>query len=163
MLAVAAASLWLGRWNGTCWALALSYFVVQAWWLLNSGAPLYPGDLFMVDLVTVLLVYCKTIARDKECEFETGWDHLKCFLMAPTPRDRIVLAIFPLMWAAYVLRIDETTRWWALYWLSMLQFLIAGSEAIDTRRKAKAPRTDPDIPSSGLMKVAWAGERRSYG
>lgn len=151
MLAAVVASLWLGRWNGTCWALALAYFAVQAWWLI--AGTLQPGDLFMVDLVTVLLIYCKAIARDTECiEYRSGWHQLQCFMLAPTAWDRIILASFAaLVWPLYVLNLDDFARWYALWGVSMAQLAVAGGEALIDRRKAKAPASIPGNPSSGLQ------------
>lgn len=158
LLAAVCANLWAGRRNGTSWALALAYFAVQGWWLLNGRRPLEPGDLFMVDLVTIVLIFCKAVARDLEpCDYRDVWQHLRCFLLAPTPVDRIILASFPvLVWPAYVVTADP---WWWLYGVSMLQLALAGGEGLSERRQAKAPEDEPDTPSSGLM-FAWAGAER---
>lgn len=158
MLAAVIASLWLGRWNATSWILAGSYFATQAWFLVVGVVN--PGDMFMLDLTAVLLIYCKAIARDERCEeYRGGWDQFICFLYAPTLCDRAILTVFPLMWLAYVLKISDHARWWSLFALAMLQFLFAGHEALTRWRQEKRARQDPDSAASGLQ-FAWAGAQR---
>lgn len=167
MLIAASASLVLGRWNVTCWALALAYFAVEAWvWLASPLWPawpvpptLRPGDYFMVDIVTVLLITCKTIAlQPREADnYHSGLEHLKLFLAAPTFCDRLILGVFMLaVWPGYVIHLDNFPQWHFLWGAAMAQFIIAGGEALHRRRSAKAPSRKPDSPSSGLPKVAWA-------
>jgi hypothetical protein len=153
MLAVAVVSALAWRWNATAAALAFSYFAVQLWWLL-AGNGMDAGELFMIDLFTAALIFCKAIARCEETEFKNAWHQFRCFARSPTVADRAILAVFPVMWIIYVLTISEYSRWWLLYVLAMGQFLLALGEAYAERRKAKAPIPEPDIPSSGLMFAA---------
>jgi hypothetical protein len=155
MLAAAVLCALAWRWNATAAALAFSYFATQAWWLI-AGRPLDAGEMFMIDVLTASLIFCKAIARSPaDGDFKTAREHLRRFLSAPTLADRIVLACFPLMWASYVLTISDFARWYVLYGLAMAQFLAALSEAVSEWRKAKAPVSEQDTPSSGLMRVAW--------
>lgn len=143
-------------WNATWAALGLAYFITQGWYLLekSSGRELSVGDLWMIDVLTVALVFCKAIARCPDQEYRTARQHLRCMVAAFTVPDRAVVAIFPLMWLVYVLRIDDFSRWWVLYGLAMAQFLVAGGEALNEWRKARVPADEPDTPSSGLMFAA---------
>lgn len=155
----AALSLWLGRWNATCWALAFALLIVEAGYDLfgTLGADV----LFMVDLMTVTLICAKTAARADECVYLSGWHQLRCFLMSPTKWDRLILAIFPLaVWPAYVLNLSDHSRWWLLWAAALAQFLIAFTEAIEARRSAKALDL-PDTSESGPL--AFAGSPRGYG
>lgn len=158
MLAAAVLSGLAWRWNATSAALAFSYFATQAWWLV-AGRTLGSDDLFMIDVFTIALIYAKAISRCAEQDFGSGWHQLRCFLRAPTMCDRIILALYPLgIWTAYIANVSDFSRWWLLYLWSMIQFMIAGSEALFEWRSAKAPFDEPDIPSSGFMfAVARAG------
>lgn len=153
MLAAAVLSALAWRWNATSAALAFSYFATQVWWLVDPG--LGAGDMFMLDVVTIALVFCKAASHCPDQDFATGWEHVRCFLAAPSRGDRIVLACFPLMWIAYAARADELTRWWILYGLAMIQFAAAGADAFSEWRKARTAAGGRDTPSSGLMRVAW--------
>lgn len=160
MLAVVVVSAAMWRWNATSAALAFSYFAVQGWYLIDG--PMDVGQLFMIDVFTIALIYCKAIANCERDEFCDGWDQLRCFLTSPTRMDRAILAIFPLgIWTAYVANIDEFARWYWLYAASLLQFLLAGCEALHEWRRAKASEAEPDTPSSGLMFALARAERWS--
>jgi hypothetical protein len=136
--------------------LAFAYFATQGWYLI-AGFGFDAGEMFMIDIFTIALVFCKATARCPDVEFRTASHHLRCMIAALTPCDRIVLGIFPLVWIVYVLTISDFARWWLLYALSMAQFVATGAEAYTEWRKAKAS-SEPDIPSSGLMfAVARAG------
>jgi hypothetical protein len=151
MLVAAVLSALAWRWNATSAALAFAYFVTQGWFLI-AGRGLDAGELFMIDVFTVALIFCKAIARCPDQDFLTGWQHFRCFLRAPTKCDWVVLGLFPLVWLAYVLTIGDGARWWALFWLSMLQFAAAGHDAFTEWRKAKrAGSGAPGTPSSGLQ------------
>lgn len=157
MLAAALASALAWRWNATSAALAFSYFASQGWWLIAGTCDV--GVLFMIDVATVALVFCKATARCPDAEFASARHQLRCMAAALTRADRVVLGLFPLIWLAYVLRIDEFARWWILYGLAMLQFAAAGWGALSEWRRCRAPRDEPDVPPSGLM-FAAAGNRR---
>lgn len=161
MLAAAVFSALSWRWNPTAAALAFAYFTTQLWWLL-SGRGLDAGEMFMIDVLVVGLILCKAITRCPDMEFVDFLDQLRCFLLSPTLADRIVLGIFPLMWAVYVLRIDEHNRWWTLFALAMAQFIAAGGESLSEWRKANAPNHESDIPSSGSLRYALT-RARGYG
>lgn len=171
MLAAACVSLALGRWNVTCWALALAYFVVEAWvWIASPSFPAWPvppgmnvmevGDYFMIDVVTVLLITCKTIALQPRGDdrYHSGMEHLRLFLSSPTFCDRLILGVFVFaVWPGYVIHFTSFNQWHMLWGAAMAQFIIAGGEALHRWRSAKAPSAAPENPSSsGLPKVAWA-------
>lgn len=149
MLAVAALSGLAWRWNATAAALAFSYFASQACWLITGVCDV--GALFMIDLTVVTLIFCKATARCPDEDWLTAREHFRCMIDALTRGDRIVLLIFPLVWVAYVARIGAYEQWYLLWALAMLQFVAAGVDALHEWRKAKAPKSEPDSPSSGLQ------------
>jgi hypothetical protein len=154
LLVAAGLSAAAWRWNSTSAALAFAYLAAQvAWW--SGGRVIDVGELFLIDMFTITLIMCKAIVRCPDQDFRTGWEHLRCFVSAPTRWDWIVLAIFPLVWGAYVANVSEYARWWALYGLAMAQFLAAGGEALIEWREAKrAASRGREPPSSGLAFAA---------
>ena len=154
LLLTGAATLAIGWRNVTCWALAFAWVVVFAWSAIEAPQPLGPGDLFLVDIITIFLIACKTVARHPGCEFEQGWDQFWCFISAPTFADRLILGLFVLVvWPAYVFGLG----WFALWGAAMAQFLIAGGEAchqFHIRRRGQGVVHVPDPP--GPLKIAWA-------
>lgn len=179
MLAAAVVSGLAWRWNATSAALAFGYFATQALYLivqygdvqhlaasLVHGMPaafpertLEPGQLFMIDVAVIALIFCKAVARCPEVQFRNMRHQLRCMVESFAIGDRIVLGCFPLMWAAYALHLSGFARWWALFALAMIQFAAAGSDALTEWRLSKAPRDKSDTPSSGLMfAVAGLGD-----
>jgi len=163
MLAAAVASVvlcfWKGFRNATCGALALAYFAAEGWYWIDG--PRTVGDLFMLDVVTILLITCKTIARHPRIEpFRDGIDHLAAFLAAPTFADRLILGLFILaVWPAYFME-PGTARWFMLWGATIAQFIIAGGESLHNyalhRREAKSLSKEPEEPP-GPYRIAWAG------
>lgn len=149
MLAAAVLSALAWRRNATSAALAFSYFASQLWWIIAGTCDV--GVMFMIDATTIALVFCKAIVRCPDEDFRTAAEHFRCMVAAFTHGDRLVLAIFPLMWCVYVAQIDEFTRWYALWALAMAQFAAAGADAFMDGRRARVSRSEPDIPSSGLQ------------
>jgi len=126
----------LSRHNLTVCALALSWLVGQAYYL-HTGDGLATSEYFMADVAVITLIYAKTIRRVGPKSYPTAWLHLKCFFLDLTVWDRLIVAIFLLgSWPVYALEID---KYWPLYWLTVSQFLLAGAEALLSRRR-KAPQ-----------------------
>lgn len=157
MLVAAVFSALAWRWNATSAALAFAYFASQAWWIIAGGCDV--GGLFMIDVTTIALIFCKAIVRCPDTEFRSARHQLRCMVAAFTVQDRIVLAIFPLAWVGYVLRIDELARWWILYGLSLLQFIAAGWEAFGHWRRDSADKGEPEEPPGLMFAVARVGAR----
>lgn len=146
--------------NITAAALAGSYLIMQGAWA--AGIVFDYGMMFMVDVAVVALICCKTIASCPQEDYRNIWHQLKCCWSYHTTADRIILALFVVaVWPAYVLRMPELTRWWLLFGLALIQLLIAAAESFNLWRRAKSSRSEPGSPSSGLMRVAWAGSYRS--
>ena len=154
MLAAAVLSALAWRWNPTSGALAFGYFACQAWWIIVREVDV--GVMFLLDVTVIGLVFCKAVVRCPEQDYRSNAEHLRSMVAALTRADRAVLACFPLMWIAYVLRLDELARWWILFFLALAQFAAAGAEAFAEWRRCRVPREEPDRPPSGL-KFAAAG------
>jgi hypothetical protein len=87
---------------------------------------------------------------------------LKCILLERSPADRIVVLIFPLMWALYAAPIHDYYRWWSLYWLVIAQFIAAGWEGyakLIQWVKAKQQRRNPIIDRH-LVVIPFPLQRR---
>jgi hypothetical protein len=150
------------RYNATAAGLVISYVFVQSAYAISGVV--WPIHLFVfIDLAVLTIIYCKPPAYD--CWPYRNMGHqLRSMWFERSIWDRIVIAAFPLCWAAYSLPLSDFSRWWALYFLSLAQFIAAGGEAFHvyrTCRPAKAAKP-PDTPSSGF-EFAWAGEWRGYG
>lgn len=145
--------------NATAAALVLSWTVGQMVWVV-SGDSLPLKVYLLCDLTVLAIIYCKPEARgyfpyrDLRHQLSQAWFERSLW-------DRVVIAIFPLMWATYAMPISDYHRWWALYYLCLAQFLAAGAESLISRRAANTSEKPSDHPSSGLKFQAARGW--SYG
>ena len=148
--------------NATAAALCLSWLFGQSiWWITGDNLPL--RYYLLADLTVLAVIYMKTPARDL-FPYRSFSHQLAAFWLERSMSDRIVLGIFPIMWALYALPVSEYHRWWGLYWLCIAQFIAAAHEALQpyfAARKANAGK-QPDSPSARL-EYAWAGSFRGYG
>ncbi len=150
MLAAVVAVGICARRNPTAVALAVSYFFLQAAWLLAGTTPRLS---FLVDLSVIALIIGKPPARD--CYPYKSWlDQLFTFWCEKSLWDRLVLAIFPLMWCAYLL--PPYYAWFALYWLFMAQLFAAGGEVLQHRLHARAAKAG-STPDLGMKFVLGEG------
>lgn len=77
---------------------------------------------------------------------------MRCFITDLTTQDRFVAAIFLLgVWPVYVFNPDPYYRYWLLWGLTIIQFLLAGAEAaLSFRHDVKVQASSDDPPSNGL-------------
>jgi hypothetical protein len=153
-LASGAGLIGLSRLNATGVALAVQYFAVRGYfWASGAEVPLRWQ--FLADLTVLAVIYCKRPARD--CFPYRGLAHQLCALWIERSLwDRIVIACFLGMWAAYSLPLSPYHLWWSLFWLASAQYAAAGIEGLDaylTARTAKAGKS-PD-PSAGSSELRW--------
>lgn len=150
--------------NITSLGLVISWAAGQMTWML-TGDNLPIAVYVAMDAFVITIIYIKAAAYD--CyPYSSLVDQLCAFWLEKSWWDRIVLAIFPVMWALYAAPISDFHRWWALWMLVIVQFLVSGSEALENHRSRRAANADgmdsPDNPSSGVA-FALARVRRSYG
>lgn len=156
VIAVGITSAWR---NPTALALTFSWLAGELTWLV-TGNSLPLSTYFMADAAVIAIIYAKTIRRVGTKTYPTLWKQLYCLIVDLTSFDRWVVAIFLLgMWPLYVLNIDPLTKWYALWGLAIIQFLIAGAEAISSLRNDFRERDVADHSGNGL---ALAGHR-GYG
>lgn len=137
--------------NATAVALVLSWMGGQLAYL-STGDSLPLRFYMIADIAVIAVIYGKMTAACADKVYESCWHQLKCMVTDLTPQDRIIVFIFLLLvWPLYVLNIGDFYKWWALWGLTIIQFLLAGSEAYHSWREAKRADsiTEPDIPSSG--------------
>lgn len=145
-------------WNATQLALAFNYFASQGWWLIAGDVDI--GVMFMIDVTSVAFIFCKATARCQHDVFLNGRHQLRCMVESLTTFDRVVLGLFALAaWPSYVFILSAFWLFWICWWVMMLQFLAAGSEAFLDWRKARATAPESCDPSSGMM-FAVARARR---
>jgi hypothetical protein len=155
LLLVAAATIPAAMRNFTALALVASYAVYQSGWLLTQRA-FDPLLCVVIDATVIAAIYCKDPAHD--CWPYRDWRHqLGSAWLEKSLWDRIVIAVFPLMWAAYFLPLPAYLEWHSLYWLTMAQFVAANGEALHLlhNRSAKSGETRPDI--TGMRFIALGG------
>lgn len=141
--------------NPTALFLVASWAFGQGVWMA-TGINLPLKAYFIADLTVIALIYAKTIARLGPKEYTSVSEQLKCLLTDLPWWDRIIVGLFVAgCWPAYGLTMDEWTRWHLLWAITILQFLLAGGEALTSRRGAKrAIPVEPDRPTGGLQRVA---------
>lgn len=146
--------------NPTAAALVLA-------WLAGQGIYLVTGDNLPVEYyvfpdAVVIAVIASKFEWCNLAPYRGLWHQLSCLLLERSPADRIVLAIFPLMWLLYLSPLDPFHTWYALWGLVLAQFVAAGIEAFQSYRRGADAADQPDEP--GALLIAYRGGRtRGYG
>jgi hypothetical protein len=109
-------------------ALAISWCVQEAFWLVSGECIGTLGGLAL-DYGAILVIVAKPEIRD--CSpYPTLWHQILSFWCERSIWDAAILAIFPLMWLVHASRLDPYHQYWSLWWLALVQFLLAGAEAL---------------------------------
>lgn len=77
--------------------------------------------------------------------------------------DRVLLWLFPVLWALYLAPLDDYYKWWSLYYIILFRFLLVG--AVTAKVAAcwlRARLTASQSPPAGLQLQALWG-RLGYG
>jgi hypothetical protein len=139
--------------NPTAAALVLSWSASEVWFLL-TGDNLRLQFYVFPDSVVLAIILAKP--EYNPCEFYRGTLHqLACVVTERTPPDRIVMAIFPVMWMVYVSDLDAYHKWWLLYLLVVAQFAAAGLEALSPYRRASAVSETSAQADDVFRRLAW--------
>lgn len=142
--------------NPTAFALATSWAVGQAvWWYTGNNLPL--KAYFIADLTVIAIIYAKAIIGVGPRKYRNLAHQLWCMVTELTLFDRVIVALFVLgCWPLYVLTLDAWLQWWALYWITVAQFLLAGAESIYSWREAKraSPAVLDNHSSGGSLRLA---------
>lgn len=139
--------------NPTALGLVCAWLAGQITWLLTGNImprPIY----FVADLMVIGLMYGKAFKAAEP--WRTKLFHIFTDL---TPWDRAILALFVFaVWPLYVADIHEYYRWYGLWALLIVQFMLAGAEALFSHRKPARP-TFPNIGDNGFafsgVRFAW--------
>lgn len=146
--------------NATALALVVAWLVAEVI-VYKTGNSLPVGFYFKADLAVIAAIYAKTIIRCGVKSYSPIGFHLRCLVTDLTLCDRWIVAIFLLgAWPLYVLNLDPYYKWQCLLWLAIIQFLLAGAEAIQSFRHDVKVRAKSDPPGNGL---ALAGAYRGHG
>lgn len=113
-------------WNVTAAALTASWAIAQGVWLA-TGDNLPLTVYMMCDIAVLGLIYCKPPVRCL-CPYKNKRDQAVAIITQKSIGDRVVILIFPVMWAFYIAPISDFLRWWMLYGLAVAQFMAAGIE-----------------------------------
>jgi hypothetical protein len=139
--------------NPTAGALVASWIVSEMLWLTGYGLPV---DFYVFpDLFVLAVIFAK--AEAYPCHpYRSAWDQLRCIITERSVPDRIVMLIFPVMWAIYVSKLPPFYVYWTLWPLAIVQYLAAGWEGLASLfRKSAAVTPDRSSDSSVLRKLVW--------
>lgn len=138
--------------NPTALGLVCAWLAGEITWLLsgnNLPIPVY----VVADCMVIGLMYGKAIRR--ACSWQTRVFRLWTDL---TPWDRAILALYALaVWPIYGSSLHPFYAWYALWGLTIAQFLLAGAEALFAHRKPARPSVpyrDHGFMFAG-MRLAW--------
>lgn len=142
--------------NITALAMVVAWVVAELY-TFRTGESLPLSFYFMADLAVIAVIYAKTIKRCGLKTYPSMMEQLRCLVTDLTKWDRGIVAIFLLgAWPLYVLNLHPYYKWQGLLWLAVLQFLLAGGEAVamfvEERRKAAKP---PSIIDRHLIVIPF--------
>lgn len=138
--------------NTTSAGLVASYFLSYlAYKITGEGMPI--PAMLLADYLVIVLIAAKPDAH--ECPYTTRLAQFCALWGERTREDKIILGIFPFVWFLYFVEIAAFYRWWALWWLALFQFLIAGWEGYSVwqQRHAAKNHVSPNV----LQRLAWSG------
>lgn len=141
-------------WNPTAAALVISWIVGEVVYLITGNN--LPTTIYLFpDFFVLAVIMAKAEAFD--CRPYRGtWHQLRCILLERSGADRVVMAIFPVMWLLYVADIHPFYKWYALWSLTIAQFLAVGWESIAQFHRAGAVSARRDHPSRHeFSRLAW--------
>lgn len=145
VLAVGVPSSW---WNPTAGALVLCWVLGEAIYTITGDS--LPLLYFLLgDMLVLMVIFAKA---EHWRPFLGIGRHLKHILRDRFSTDRILLLMFPAVWALYAAPLHPFYKWWALYALAVAQFLAAGWEALYPRPSQYAEVGDPN--DMRLMRTA---------
>lgn len=146
--------------NVTAFALCAAWLFAEIVWIA-TGNSLPLSSYFMADVAVISIIYAKTIKRVGPKIYPTLRRQLYCLIVDLTPFDRWIVAIFMLgMWPAYVLSVDPWWKWHWLWGLAILQFLLAGAEAMRSFRVMEKPQAASDQGQGLALAGAYLGHGR---
>lgn len=141
--------------NASAAALVVSYFAAQGLWLA-TGLAFEPRISLLVDLTVIGVIYCKAPAQD--CWPYADWREQLCAAwFERSVWDRLILALFPCMWAVYFLPIPYDQQWWSLYWCAIAQFIAAGGESLQSYLNARSAKAvvAPESSAGSQYTANW--------
>lgn len=129
--------------NPTAFALTFLWLVAETVALeTEDNLPLATS--FKVDVTVIMVIYAKTIVRCGAKAYPSLPNLLRCMVTDLTAWDRWIVAIYLLgVWPLYVLDIHPYYKWYALWALTIVQFLLAGGESLARFRDAKREALKP--------------------
>lgn len=152
VLVVGVPSAWR---NPTAAALVLCFIAAKAIYLITGDS--LAVEYYLFPDIMVIAVIMSKLEHCNLAPYRSTLHQLSCLLLERSPADRVVLLIFPICWAIYVADISAFSKWYALWGLSLAQFLAAGVEALlSYHRDADAVASPPD---QGSLLVAHIGGR----
>lgn len=153
LVAVILVGIPAARFNLTAVGLVASYGISQLYYWATGDGLTIPA-LLLADYTVIVLITAKPDAVD--CPY-TGIVAQICALWGERSReDKLILLIFPLVWLLYAIDISAFYQWWALWWLALLQLLIAAHESYSTwQQRNDVTHAGPDI--SFRLRLAWFG------
>lgn len=159
LLAAVLSLLPVTRRNLTALALVASYVTYEAaWWLFGVTFP--PLVCILIDITVIGAIYCKE--PDRDCWPYQGWKHQLCSAWLERAFwDRIVIAIFPAMWAVYVLPLPANVAWWALWGFAMGQYLAISGEALQIYFHTRSAKAGSSASTGAQFTAGW--ETVGYG
>lgn len=139
--------------NLTSVGLVLSYIVSQLVWRV-TGEGLSVPSMLLCDYFVIVLAIAKPDAR--VCEYTGLFAQLRALWGERTSADKIILSLFPFVWFCYAVDFDAFYRWWALWWMALVQLLVAGWEGYSVWQQRRGARnhTGPNVTS---LRLAWSG------
>jgi hypothetical protein len=109
--------------NPTAAALVLAKIAGWAWNRITGDS--LPVEFYpFVDILVMAVIVAK-----REC----------------SPADKAVLFLFAVCWALYVAPIHDYYRWWALFAVTILQFLCASAESLEIFWRTRQPKKHSPI------------------
>ncbi len=147
------------RRNATAIALVATWLVCRVIYEKAGHCPLQAQ--IISDMIVIAAMFVKEDWVNYA--YRNGWHQLACMWTERTPWDRVILALFPVMWLNYFPILSTTPQCWTLWGIGLIQLGLAGHEAFHQWRKTRANSSLADAPEhpSGTLFAPVRGE--AYG
>jgi hypothetical protein len=145
--------------NPTAAALVGAWAVTKAIYLF-TGNGLATDFYVFPDIAVIAIIYAKAIVRAGPKDYPTITAQLRSLATDLTVWDRLIVGLFLLgAWPIYVSTLHPYYQWWALFYIAILQFMLAGAESARSCLRSFRARSASHSRSDGL---AFAGRTGGY-
>lgn len=148
--------------NWTAVGLFVSFAIGQVWWhTLHIPQPTYLS--IMCDYFVLVIIFlkagpfeCMELDDRPKVGIRRTWRRVQDCLGELSRSDKLIVSLFPPAWAASVINITDTQRFWFLWFVGILQIFVASVESFIVWRRGQARKISETRPADWFSRQRYA-------